>query len=152
MVLGVDGQMVLLRIRRDAPRHGPADEDAVAFEPQVPVHAGGVVLLDHEPGQPLVGRHLLGTRWLRGCAEVAHLLVTLELLPGLHGSSLPAGYDNQGPWVGLGYDDDNDGGARAASGNSARRLPHHRPARPAARRPAGRAVPAARAAAGTGSA
>ena len=52
MVLGVDGQMVLLRVGRDPPGHRPADEDAVALQPQVPVQARGVVLLHDEAGLP----------------------------------------------------------------------------------------------------
>ena len=82
MVLGMDGQVVLLRVGRDAPGHGPAGQHAVALEPQVPMEAGGVVLLDDETGEPLPVGRPFGARRLRRGAEVAHLLVALELLPG----------------------------------------------------------------------
>ncbi len=48
MVLGVHGQMVLLRGLGQALRQGPRGQDAVAFEPEVPVQAPRVVLLNHE--------------------------------------------------------------------------------------------------------
>ena len=50
MVLDVDGEVVLLRVRRDALGHRPGDEHAVALQAQVPVEAAGVVLLDRRSG------------------------------------------------------------------------------------------------------
>ena len=49
MVLGLDGEMVLLRMPRHAARQRPRHQHAVALEAQVPVQPGGRVLLDHEP-------------------------------------------------------------------------------------------------------
>src|SRR6266516_2449292 len=48
MVLDVDGQVVALRIVRDALGHCPRDEHAVAFQAEVPVQRGRVVFLDYE--------------------------------------------------------------------------------------------------------
>ncbi len=49
VVLGVDRQPVLLRMRRQPLRQRPRDGHPVALQPQVPVQAPGVVLLDDEP-------------------------------------------------------------------------------------------------------
>ena len=50
MVLDVDGEVVALRIVRDALGHRPGDEHAVALESQIPVQAARVVLLHDEAG------------------------------------------------------------------------------------------------------
>ena len=57
VILGVDGQVVALRVDWDATRDGPRQQHTVVFEAEVPVHAPGVVLLDHEPPTrlPVVG-------------------------------------------------------------------------------------------------
>ena len=52
MVLHVDREVVLLGIGRDAFGHGPRHENAVALEPEVPVQASSVVLLNDEPERP----------------------------------------------------------------------------------------------------
>ena len=59
VVLGVDRQVVALRVGRDALRDGPRDEHAVALEPQVPVQPAGVVLVHDE------ARLLRGVGWPR---------------------------------------------------------------------------------------
>ena len=51
VVLGAHGQPVLVRVLRDAARQRPGGERALVLEPQVPVEAARVVLLDHEAGR-----------------------------------------------------------------------------------------------------
>ena len=51
VVLGAHGEVVALRVGRDAARHRPGREHAVVLEPQVPVQPPRVVLLDDEPAQ-----------------------------------------------------------------------------------------------------
>ena len=48
VVLDVDGQLPLARLQRDALRHRPARERAVALEPEVVVEPPRVVPLDDE--------------------------------------------------------------------------------------------------------
>ncbi len=48
VVLGLDGEVVLLGVGRLAARQRPAHEHAVVLQPEVPVQAAGVVLLDDE--------------------------------------------------------------------------------------------------------
>jgi hypothetical protein len=48
MVLGVHGEVVLLRGLGQALGERPRDKDAIAFEPEIPVETARVVLLDHE--------------------------------------------------------------------------------------------------------
>jgi hypothetical protein len=48
VILGVHGQPVVRRGGRDAVGDGPGGQHAVVLEAQVPVQAGGVVLLDDE--------------------------------------------------------------------------------------------------------
>ncbi|GAB3849696.1 hypothetical protein GCM10029963_34630 [Micromonospora andamanensis] len=67
VVLGVHGEVVASRIARQPARHRPGDEHPVALQPQVPVQAAGVVLLDDEPGAVVgpgpsgsPGRHRFG--------------------------------------------------------------------------------------------
>src|ERR687895_269076 len=48
VVVDLHRQALVARIGRGALRHGPRLERAVDLEPEVPVHAGGGVLLDHE--------------------------------------------------------------------------------------------------------
>ncbi len=67
MVFGLHGEMVDLGVRRQSLGHGPGDEHPVAFEPEVPVQRGGMVLLDHEPVAGL--GHGLGPAALRGCGR-----------------------------------------------------------------------------------
>jgi hypothetical protein len=77
VVLGVDRLAVLLRVLRDPVRDRPAREHAVALEPQVPVEAAGVVLLDDEARQLRLRLALAPSRLLR-LLEVALLLVVGE--------------------------------------------------------------------------
>ena len=78
MVLGVDREPVLLGRLRDPVRHRPRDGDAVVFEPQVPVQTARVVLLDDEPGPPLLDG--AGAGGLGGDGEVALGAVAVELV------------------------------------------------------------------------
>ena len=48
MVLGADGEALVVGVDAGALGHGPAFEDAVHFEAEVPVEARGVVFLDDE--------------------------------------------------------------------------------------------------------
>ena len=48
MVLGVDGEPVLGRVRRDPVRDRPGRQHPVMLEPQVPVKPGRVMLLNDE--------------------------------------------------------------------------------------------------------
>jgi len=48
VVLDVRGHPLVLRVERRAARHRPRDEDAIDFQPEIPVHARGRVLLDDE--------------------------------------------------------------------------------------------------------
>jgi hypothetical protein len=49
MVLGVHGEAVLGRVRRNSVGDRPGCQDTVVLEPEIPVQAGGVVLLDDVP-------------------------------------------------------------------------------------------------------
>ena len=82
VVFGVHREMVALRIGRDALRHRPRCEYAVALEPKIPVQRARVMLLHHEPGDRLLLRGALRTRAARlGCrVEVALAFVLLERL------------------------------------------------------------------------
>ena len=77
VVLGVDGQVVLGRIGRDALRDRPGDEDAVALQAEIPVQPPRVVLVDHEAVERLLGGRRVATRLGRG-GEVALGAVTVE--------------------------------------------------------------------------
>jgi hypothetical protein len=48
VVLDVDREVVALGVRGDSLGNGPGHQRAVALEPEVPVEAAGVVLLDDE--------------------------------------------------------------------------------------------------------
>jgi hypothetical protein len=48
VVLGLDGEALLLGIERRSARHRPRAQHAAHLEPQVPVHAARGVLLTHE--------------------------------------------------------------------------------------------------------
>ena len=48
MVLDVNGEMLRARLERDALRDRPAEQDAVALEPEVVMEAARVVPLDDE--------------------------------------------------------------------------------------------------------
>ena len=78
VILGVDRLPVVLRVLRDAVRDRPGGEHAVALQPQVPVQAPRVVLLDHEARRRrAVG---LASGRLRSRLEVALPPVVAELL------------------------------------------------------------------------
>src|SRR5690625_4660376 len=64
MVFSLDGEAVGFRIQRRPFRDCPGDEDAVAFEAEVPVQAARVVALDYEYWLLLLsaGRDIWG-RW-----------------------------------------------------------------------------------------
>jgi hypothetical protein len=47
MVLGADGQPLVLGVVGEALGHGPGAEDALHLQPQVVVEAGGIVPVDH---------------------------------------------------------------------------------------------------------
>ena len=49
VVLDMDGEVVAARVGGNSLRHGPRDQHAVALQPQVPMQAARVVLLDDEP-------------------------------------------------------------------------------------------------------
>ena len=76
VVLGLHGEVVLLRVGRHAAGQRPAHQHAVVLEPEVPVQAPGVVLLDHEDriaaagGLRRIRRHRL--RRLRLVAHVRY--------------------------------------------------------------------------------
>ncbi len=78
VVLGVDRQVVALRVEWDATRDGPRQQHPVVLEAKVPVHAPGVVLLDDEPTArlPVVG----AAGRLRRRFEVPLLAVLVEAL------------------------------------------------------------------------
>jgi hypothetical protein len=79
MVLDVDREVVLFGVGRDALRDGPGNENAIAFEPEVPVEAASMVLLDHEPRRlGLLARNLGAGFWC--LLEIALGLVFSELL------------------------------------------------------------------------
>ena len=86
VVLGADGQPVIGRIGRDAVGNRPGREHPVVLEAQIPVQAGGVVLLDDKPvaGGPAVGRGVgRGVDPARGLGcgfEIALAPVGVELL------------------------------------------------------------------------
>jgi hypothetical protein len=77
VVLGVDRQPVVLGLGRQAVGDGERDQHAVVLEPQVPVQARGVVLLDHEAPRRRVARVVAG-RGLGRRGEVALAVVLLE--------------------------------------------------------------------------
>ena len=83
VILGSHRQPVLGRVGRDPVRDRPRGEHAVVLEPEIPVQAGGVVLLDHEPGAVRgVGAVPRCSGGLRRLLEVALGAVGAELLPG----------------------------------------------------------------------
>src|SRR5216683_4614925 len=49
VVLDVDGEVVLLGVRRDSSGHGPRDKYPILLEPEIPVQAARGMLLHHEP-------------------------------------------------------------------------------------------------------
>src|ERR1022692_122810 len=53
VILGMDGEVVSLRVLRHALRQGPRHQDAVSLEPEIPVQRPRVVLLHHERGRVL---------------------------------------------------------------------------------------------------
>ena len=79
MVLGAHGQAVLGRVGGDTVGNRPRGEHAVVLEAQVPVQAGGVVLLDDEPVPVLRGGAGL-PRGLRRSVEIALGAVVTQLL------------------------------------------------------------------------
>ena len=54
--LGADRGAVVLRVERNTARERPRGERALVLEPQVPVQAGGRVLLDDEARGGRIGR------------------------------------------------------------------------------------------------
>jgi hypothetical protein len=78
VVLGVDRQVVALRVGWDAARNGPRQQHPVMLEAKVPVHAPRVVLLDHEPSARLSVVGAAGG--LRCRFEVPLLPVPIEAL------------------------------------------------------------------------
>src|SRR3954454_3571335 len=81
MVLGANGEAVVLGGRGNAAGKSPRGEDAVAFQAQVPVQAPSVVLLDHEAILPRLLRALTALR-LRRLGERPLRLVLVELALG----------------------------------------------------------------------
>ena len=82
VVLHMHGQVVALGIGRDALGHRPADQHAVALQPEIPVQAGRMVLLDHEAralGRGALGRGSRPALGLLGAAEVALASVLTQL-------------------------------------------------------------------------
>jgi hypothetical protein len=89
VVLGVDREAVLLGVGRQALGKGPGDGHALALQPQVPVKAPGVVLLNDEAPALALRRGLLPAR-LGRLFEGALALVLVESLLGHCGPSLGA--------------------------------------------------------------
>jgi hypothetical protein len=79
VVLGVDGLAVFARVERDAVRHRPGGGDALVLQPQVPVQAGRVVLLDDEARRALALAAALARRRLLRLAEVPFAFVLTQL-------------------------------------------------------------------------
>ncbi len=48
MILGADGEALVVGIDAGAARHRPAFQHAVHLQPEIPMEAGGVVFLDDE--------------------------------------------------------------------------------------------------------
>ena len=94
VVLDVHRQAVLLRAHRDAVRYCPRHQHAVALQAQVPVQAGGVVLLDDE-AMAVAGTALRrpprARRWARACGGS-------RVLPG-SGRVSPSAW----PWPSAGF-------------------------------------------------
>ena len=81
VVLGVDRESVAVRVTRDTARQRPGRQHPLVLEPQVPVQAGRVVLLDHVAARGrLVARCSLLVARLRGAVEVALRAVVGELV------------------------------------------------------------------------
>ena len=84
MVLGVHGEAVLVGRLGEALGDGPRDQHAITLEPQVPVQAARMVLLDHEPLVPLPRRalaaHGLGSL---PCVPLGPVRVELLRAPGV---------------------------------------------------------------------
>jgi hypothetical protein len=78
VVLGVHRQVVALRVDWDATRDCPREQHPVVLQAKVPVHAPGVVLLDHEPPARLTVVGAAGG--LRRLFEVALLPILVEAL------------------------------------------------------------------------
>src|SRR5207248_3221544 len=80
MVLDVDGEVLLARLERNALRHRPRGEDAVALEAEVVVKPPRVVPL-HDEDRPLrLGLPALASEGLRGLLPVSLALVFAQLL------------------------------------------------------------------------
>ena len=87
VVLGVDGEPILVRIAWHPARQRPRHQDAVALQAQVPMQAPRVVLLDHEArATSSVSR---GAGRLRRRVERPLSPIALELVPGRHGVCVP---------------------------------------------------------------
>ena len=70
VILGLDRQVVVLRVGGRPFRQRPGDQHAFVFEPEVPVQRAGVVFLDDEgqlvpAGSVAVGNRFTGASWLR---------------------------------------------------------------------------------------
>src|SRR5438874_7064855 len=97
MILGLRGEALFARIERRSLGHGPGLEHAVAFQPQVVVHAARSVLLDDEEQRTLARRELrrrgLGRRVEAALGGVVGELVLghgrdfMKLLAGASGYS-----------------------------------------------------------------
>ena len=88
VVLGVDRQAVVGRVRRDPVGDRPRGQHAVVLEAQIPVQARGVVLLDDEPRSAAGGAGGVAGGLGRG-REVALGAVGVELV-GWHRSATTA--------------------------------------------------------------
>lgn len=78
MVLGVNREVVLLRVLGDAARQRPRDEHPVALQPKVPVQPPGVMLLDYEAGVIALAAVAISGR-LRAAFEGSLQAVSIEL-------------------------------------------------------------------------
>jgi hypothetical protein len=83
VVLGVDGEPVLARILRNATGQREREQHPVVLEPQVPVQAAGVVLVDDEAVAVSGGLSLALAARLRRLRRISLGPVGLELVGGL---------------------------------------------------------------------
>jgi hypothetical protein len=86
MILGAHRETLFVGVEAGAARHGPAFEDTVRFKAEVPVEAGGVMLLDYE-AVAVAGRER--TRRLRRLREIPLGVIAGERI-GLRHVSSPA--------------------------------------------------------------
>src|SRR5216684_4719006 len=76
VVLDVDGEVVLLGVRRDSSGHGPRDKYPILLEPEIPVQASRGMLLHHEP------RRLCDLLWHLGAGFRRFLEIPLSFVLG----------------------------------------------------------------------